>query len=78
MFIRDEAAGREFLDLLLIDGRLCGEIIPGEFAHHGKAREPERHVDAPRIFARDFTFAQVRDGLDEGELPSCRLRADFA
>ena len=32
--------------------RLRGEFVAGDFAHHRKAREPERHVDATRVFAR--------------------------
>ena len=45
--------------LVLGDGRLRGEIVAGEFAHHREAGEPERHVDATRVFARDLALQRL-------------------
>ena len=48
------SAGRKLPDLRLVDRGLRAEVEAGQVAHIRKARQPEGHVDAPLVAARDL------------------------
>jgi hypothetical protein len=58
--IGNEAPGRDLADLLLVDRRLGGKVEAVEIAHKREARQPNAHLDAPLILARNLALAEQR------------------
>ena len=58
--IGNEAAGCQLADLLFVDRRLGGEVEAVEIAHEREARQPDAHLNAALILARNLALAEQR------------------
>jgi hypothetical protein len=71
--VGDKTPGGELADLLLVERGLGAEVEAVEIAHNRKARQPQAHLDAPLVLARDLALDEEGQRLAQAQLALGRL-----